>query len=164
MVTIATKGALSVVISLALIQSAVGDSTAVQRDGIRASIIPRVLGHPYPTRESPDLAAMNAALGSVPNTVDAPHYSPAQPIPNVHLFGPSKMSLQNVLAAVAAATGYRAVFSNPKDRELMVSWVPHGELSLDRFLIIVGAQIHRNIPLAPDSRLIMVMPEVSHGG
>lgn len=136
---------------------------AVAHDSIRQTLIPAELGHPITTKKSPDVDAMSAVLPTLPNTTDNPHYAPSAPMPMVQLFGSPAHTLGALLASVGAATGYHAVFFNPADRNLKVGWIPQGRVPLSQFLLVLGHQVDRDLPMTTDGRLIEVMPEVSHG-
>jgi hypothetical protein len=167
MTTAAIDRYLQVWVAATLLVAALGaaraDDTAVDRDMARAAIIPQVLGHPYKTQMSPDLAAMVALMPPASTATGAAHLAPEDSLPVVETVGPASRSLGSILASMGAATHYSTIYQDPADRNIVVEWVPHGRMRLDTFLFALSCQSRRTLAFSPTDKVILVMPGAPHG-
>jgi len=132
------------------------------RDGIRERESRIVLRQAPPTRIEPDMGITRGLMPPPRVRLETPRLAPPGPEPRVHLGG-GHMTLAGVMDVVAVAVGYSPVFVHQPDSDRAATIPELQQMSLSGALALISSIYDVRIIEFPESRLLMVTPNVDTG-
>lgn len=145
----------AILLGLACCLQVASAQPATAKDGVRQTIIPKLLFRPHEARAHQELDAIRQAAKR-PVVIDGPNFAPLPEEGMLSGYKADGVRLGEVIDVMATSLGFTPYFAYPPDRYLVVNDVPEIALPASDFARVISASTDRNILVLFESRLVMV--------